>query len=93
MIRSVAGWNSRGSGISRSGSTGDASIEKNAFSLADDLRLFWTVDDKDVGINVLSFREGDEPGGQAAADQDDIKVSGGSFHRRGLRRVRVAGRG
>lgn len=46
----------------RRGSTGDASIEKNAFSLADDLRLFWTVDDKDVGINVLSFREGDEPG-------------------------------
>jgi Ca-activated chloride channel family protein len=46
----------------RRGTTGDASIEKNGFSLADDLRLFWTVDDKDVGISVLSYREGDEPG-------------------------------
>ena len=46
----------------RKGNSGDASIEKNNFSLADDLRLFWTVDDKDVGISVLSYREGDEPG-------------------------------
>ncbi|HEY1100986.1 MAG TPA: VIT and VWA domain-containing protein, partial [Myxococcota bacterium] len=46
----------------RRGNSGDASIEKNNFSLADDLRLFWTVDDKDVGISVLSYREGDEPG-------------------------------
>ena len=46
----------------RRDNSGDASIEKNNFSLADDLRLFWTVDDKDVGISVLSYREGDEPG-------------------------------
>ena len=48
--------------VRRRGNSGDASIEKNNFSLADDLRLFWTVDDKDVGISVLSYREGDEPG-------------------------------
>jgi Ca-activated chloride channel family protein len=46
----------------RRGSSGDASIEKNGFSLADDLRLFWTVDDKDVGLSVLSYRDDSGPG-------------------------------
>lgn len=59
----------------RRGTTGDASIEKNGFSLADDLRLLWTVDDKDVGISVLSYREGDEPGYfmMLASPRDDIR--------------------
>lgn len=39
-----------------------ASIEKNAFSLGDDLSLYWQVNDEDVGVSVLSFQEGDEPG-------------------------------
>lgn len=34
-----------------------ASFEKSAFSLADDFRLFWSVDDKDVGVTVLSYKE------------------------------------
>ena len=46
----------------RSGTTGIASMEKNGFSLADDLVLYWTVDDADVGLSVLSYREGDEAG-------------------------------
>jgi Ca-activated chloride channel family protein len=41
---------------------GAASMEKSGFSLADDLLLYWSVDDKDVGVSVLSFRDGDEPG-------------------------------
>lgn len=59
----------------RRGTTGDASIEKNGFSLADDLRLFWTVDDKDVGISVLSYREGDEPGYfmMLASPRDEVR--------------------
>lgn len=44
------------------GTTGLASMEKDAFSLADDLLLYWTVNDSDVGINVLSYRESDESG-------------------------------
>lgn len=39
-----------------------ASIEKNGFSLADDLALYWQVNDEDVGVSVLSYQEGDEPG-------------------------------
>lgn len=34
-----------------------ASFEKSSFSLADDFRLFWSVDDKDVGVTVLSYKE------------------------------------
>jgi Ca-activated chloride channel family protein len=41
---------------------GNASMEKAGFSLADDLLLYWAVDDKDVGVSVLSYRDGDEPG-------------------------------
>ena len=44
------------------GTTGTASMEKHGFSLADDLMLYWTVDDADVGLSVLSYREGDDPG-------------------------------
>ena len=44
------------------GTTGVASMEKNGFSLADDLLLYWTVNDADVGVNVLSYREGDDAG-------------------------------
>ncbi len=44
------------------GTTGLASMEKNGFSLADDLLLYWTVNDADVGVNVLSYRDGDESG-------------------------------
>lgn len=39
-----------------------ASIEKNGFSLGDDLSLYWQVNDDDVGVSVLSYQEGDEPG-------------------------------
>ncbi|MDP2345214.1 MAG: VIT and VWA domain-containing protein [Deltaproteobacteria bacterium] len=46
----------------RRGTTGIASMEKSGFSLADDLVLYWTVDDADVGLSVLSYREGDDPG-------------------------------
>ncbi len=46
----------------RRGTTGIASMEKSGFSLADDLVLYWIVDDADVGISVLTYREGDEPG-------------------------------
>jgi Ca-activated chloride channel family protein len=48
--------------IKKSGETAAASFEKNSFSLADDLLLYWSVDDKDVGVTVLSYKEGDEPG-------------------------------
>jgi Ca-activated chloride channel family protein len=37
-------------------------MEKSGFSLADDLGLYWTVDDKDVGVSVLSYKDGDDPG-------------------------------
>ncbi len=39
-----------------------ASIEKGGFSLGDDLSLYWQVNDDDVGVSVLSYQEGDEPG-------------------------------
>ncbi|MCC7111476.1 MAG: VWA domain-containing protein [Deltaproteobacteria bacterium] len=44
------------------GKGGMASLEKNAFSLADDLALYWQVNDEDVGVSLLSYQEGDEPG-------------------------------
>jgi Ca-activated chloride channel family protein len=54
---------------------GTASLEKNGFTLADDLLLYWTVDDKDVGVSVLSYREGDEPGWflLLASPRDDFR--------------------
>ncbi|MBM4283441.1 MAG: VWA domain-containing protein, partial [Deltaproteobacteria bacterium] len=54
---------------------GSASMEKAGFSLADDLLLYWTVDDKDVGVSVLSYREGDEPGYflLLASPRDDLR--------------------
>ncbi len=57
------------------GTTGTGSIEKNGFSLADDLLLYWTVNDADVGINVLSYREGDEAGYfmLLASPRDDLR--------------------
>ena len=39
-----------------------ASMEKNSFSLADDFVLYWTVDDKDVGLTVLTYKDESEPG-------------------------------
>lgn len=39
-----------------------ASMEKNGFSLADDFILYWTVDDKDVGLTVLTYKDETEPG-------------------------------
>lgn len=47
---------------SRKGTTAVASLEKTAFSLSDDLSLYWTVDDADVGVTVLTHKQGDEPG-------------------------------
>jgi Ca-activated chloride channel family protein len=47
---------------SRRGTTALASLEKSNFSLADDLLLYWTVDDADVGLTVLTYKDGDEPG-------------------------------
>ncbi|MBN2359807.1 MAG: VWA domain-containing protein [Deltaproteobacteria bacterium] len=39
-----------------------ASMEKNGFSLADDFILYWSVDDKDVGLTVLTYKDEAEPG-------------------------------
>lgn len=47
---------------SKKGATAVASIEKTGFSLAEDLALYWSVDDKDVGVTVLTYKEGDDPG-------------------------------
>jgi Ca-activated chloride channel family protein len=44
------------------GSKGVASFEQNAFSLADDFVLTWSVDDADVGITLLSHKTGDDSG-------------------------------
>jgi Ca-activated chloride channel homolog len=44
------------------GKGASASLEKNAFSLADDLSLYWSVDDGEVGLSVLTYKEGDEAG-------------------------------
>ncbi len=44
------------------GNRGDVGFEKNAFSLADDFILYWTVDDKDVGLTVMTYQEEGEPG-------------------------------
>jgi Ca-activated chloride channel family protein len=54
---------------------GTASLEKSGFSLADDLLLYWTVDDEDVGVSVLSYREGDEDGWfmLLASPRDDFR--------------------
>lgn len=59
----------------RRDNSGDASLEKNNFSLANDLRVFWSVDDKDVGISVLTYKEGDEPGYYMllASPRDDVR--------------------
>ncbi|MCP4502210.1 MAG: VWA domain-containing protein [Deltaproteobacteria bacterium] len=46
----------------KKGKTAIASFEKNAASLADDFVLYWSVDDKDVGVTVLTYQEGDKPG-------------------------------
>jgi Ca-activated chloride channel family protein len=46
----------------RKGKTAAASFEKHAFSLADDFSLYWSVDDDDVGVTVLSYQEGDDAG-------------------------------
>lgn len=47
---------------SAKGTTGAASFEKSAFSLADDFVLYWSVDDQDVGLTLLTYQEGDDPG-------------------------------
>lgn len=47
---------------SRKGTTAVASLEKVGFSLADDLALYWSVDDQDVGVTVLTYKEGDDAG-------------------------------
>jgi Ca-activated chloride channel family protein len=59
----------------RRDNSGDASLEKNNFSLANDLRVFWSVDDKDVGISVLTYKAGDEPGYYMllASPRDDVR--------------------
>ncbi len=46
----------------RSGRHAVASLERDGFSLADDLALYWSVDDKDVGVTVLSYKDGDGAG-------------------------------
>src|SRR4051812_43968562 len=47
----------------RKGNHAVASLEKNGFSLADDLALYWSVDDSDVGLTVMSYRDTpDDPG-------------------------------
>jgi Ca-activated chloride channel family protein len=40
----------------RKGKTGAASFEKHTFSLQDDFALLWSVDDKDVGLTLLSYK-------------------------------------
>ncbi len=44
------------------GNHGVLSFEKGAFSLAEDFVLLWSVDDKDVGMTLLTYNDGDEPG-------------------------------
>jgi Ca-activated chloride channel family protein len=46
----------------RKGNSAAASFEKHAFSLADDFVLYWSVDDADVGVTVLTHKEGDSAG-------------------------------
>lgn len=46
----------------KKGGKAAASFEKNAFSLADDFALYWSVDDAEVGLTLLTYQEGDEPG-------------------------------
>jgi Ca-activated chloride channel family protein len=41
----------------RKGKKAAASFEKHAFSLSDDFRLYWSVDDKDVGLTLLSYKD------------------------------------
>jgi len=62
-------------GVNVTGSTAIASMEKNGFSLADDLLLYWTINDSDVGVNVLSYREGDDAGYfmLLASPRDDLR--------------------
>jgi len=44
----------------KKGKTAVASFEKNAASLADDFVLYWNVDDKDVGVTVLTYNDGSD---------------------------------
>jgi Ca-activated chloride channel family protein len=44
------------------GTTADASLEKSALTAGDDFLLYWSVDDADVGITVLTDREPGESG-------------------------------
>lgn len=44
------------------GNQGDVGFERNAFSLSENFALYWTVDDKDVGLTVLTYKDADEPG-------------------------------
>lgn len=44
------------------GNHAEASFEKDQFSLQDDFRLYWSVDDHALGMTLLTHQEGDEPG-------------------------------
>ena len=46
----------------RKGTTGIASFEEASFSLSDDFVLMWSVDDKDVGLTLLTHKSGDDAG-------------------------------
>lgn len=57
------------------GARAAASFEKAGFSLADDFVLYWAVDDQDVGLTLLSYQEGDDPGYflLLASPRDDLR--------------------
>ena len=45
-----------------SGNRASASFEKTHFRLDDDFRLYWRVDDQEVGVTLLTHQEGDDAG-------------------------------